>query len=105
MTAAAFGAFLAALLAESLTSWLFIRGSRRRHPALWRHAGCPTVMGNGDLISAWPLVRYVGRREYAALPDPAAVRFADGLRLPLVASYWATAASVAAFLAALLLGA
>ncbi|MEL7482465.1 MAG: hypothetical protein AAGJ29_13000 [Pseudomonadota bacterium] len=46
-------------------------------------------MGNGDLISAFPLVNYIWRRDYAALSNPQAVAYADGMRLPTVLSYWA----------------
>jgi hypothetical protein len=99
-----FAIFLICLLAESLTSWLFIRGSKKKHPALWGHAGCPTIMRNGDLISAWPLIRYVSRREYVTIEDPVAISFADRIRVPMVVSYWATLGSVAAFFFALLLG-
>lgn len=101
---AAIGVFLVSLLAESVTSWMFIRGSKKRYPALWEHAGCPTIMGNGDLISAWPLIQYVTRKDYAAVSDGAAVSFADGIRMPMVASYWATVASAVAVAVTLLLG-
>jgi hypothetical protein len=102
MTWAIGGAFLILLIAESLTSWLFIRGSRTKHPSLWQHAGCPTLLGNGDLMSAWPLIRYVRRRDYAALPDGAAVAFADRMRMPMIISYWAALASAVALVASLL---
>ena len=99
-----FGAFLIFLIAESLTSWLFIRGSRKNHPSLWQDAGCPTLIGNSDLISAWPLIRYVSRRKYSALPDRSAVAFADGIRMSMIVSYWAALGSGIAALVGFLLG-
>lgn len=60
-------------------------------------------MGNSDLVSAWPLVRYVSRREYASLPDSEARSFAESIRRPLIVSYWATVGSAAAFLSVLLI--
>ncbi len=89
--------FFVCLIAESVTSWIFIRGSKKKHSVLWRHAGSPTLLGNGDLISAWPLVRYVFQRRYASIGDMGAVSFADALRIPMVASYVAAMASVIAF--------
>lgn len=100
----AFGVFFVCLTAESWMSWRFIYGSRKRHPALWRHAGCPTVMGNSDLVRAWPLVRYVSRRAYRTLPDSKAVSFADEARRPMMVSYWASVGSAAVFFSALLIG-
>lgn len=99
-----FGVFVVCLLAESLTSWLFIRGSRKNHPTLWQDAGRPTVIGNGDLISAWPLIRYVSRRGYSAVPDGSAVAFADRMRVPMIISYWAALVSGIAAVAAFVLG-
>ena len=74
------------------------------HPKLWEDAGCPTLMGNGDLISSWHLVRYVSRREYRFVDDVDAVSFADRLRGPLAVSYWAAVVSVVVFFALLFLG-
>lgn len=51
-------------------------------------------MGNGDLVSAWPLLRYVAQRRYASLDDNAAVSFAEQFRFPLLAAYAATLLSV-----------
>ncbi len=104
MQVAVIVAFVLFLIAESVTSWLFIRGSKRKHPALWEHAGCPTLLGNGDLFSAWPLIRYVSRRDYAAVSDTQSVNFADVFRVPLIATYWAAVASAIALIVTLLLG-
>jgi len=81
--------FIISLSLESATSFMLIRGSRKNHPDLWKHAGEPTLMGNGDLISAFPVINYIWRRDYAALSNTQAVAYADGLRLPTVLSYWA----------------
>jgi hypothetical protein len=86
-----FGAlFLVCLIAESVTSWIVIKGSKKHHPTLWIHSGYPTLMGNGDLISVYPLVRYYWRRQYAELRDEKALAFADKWRLPTVLSYTLT---------------
>jgi len=97
-----FSIFFVCLMAESITSWMFIRGSRKKHPILWEHAGEPTLIENGDLISAISLVEYVRRREYSEISDIEAVQFAEKLRRPLVYSYWMTVVSVAIFLGSLL---
>ena len=96
-------AFVLFLIAESTTSWLFIQGSRKNHPTLWEHAGCPTLIGNGDLINAWPIVRYVSRRDYAAVSDQRSVAFADKLRLPFLVTYWAAMASAIALIITLVI--
>ena len=104
MQVAVIVAFVLFLIAESVTSWLFIRGTKIKHPALWEHAGRPTLMGNGDLFNAWPLIRYMSRRDYAAVSDAQSVAFADTFRLPLIITYWAAVASAIALIATLLLG-
>jgi hypothetical protein len=94
----AFGVFIVCLILESITSWMFIRGSKKKHPELWVHAGEPTLMGNGDLISAWPLNKYLMDRAYIEIRSKAAIEFADRLRLPFVLSYFSALISVAIFL-------
>ena len=73
----AFGIFFTFLILESVSSWIFIRGSKKHHPELWTHAGEPTLMGNGDMISAWPLNKYLMQRKYQELSDQAAIQFAE----------------------------
>jgi hypothetical protein len=73
----AFGAFFFFLILESITSWVFIRGSKKNHPILWKHAGQPTLMGNGDMISAWPLNKYLMQRKYQELNDIGAIAYAE----------------------------
>ena len=91
--------FFVPLLGESVTSWIAIVTARKRFPELWEHSGCPTLMGNGNLTKAWPLVKYYRDRDYlevvghgAALRgpvgDPEAIAFAEKLRGPLVWTYW-----------------
>lgn len=92
------GLFFICLIGESITSYMFIRGSRKKHPVLWEHAGEPTLMGNGDLINAFPLVEYVRRRDYSEIFDVEAIQFADKLREPLVYSYWIAVASAVVFI-------
>lgn len=91
------GIFFLCLIAESITSWMFIRGSRKKHPVLWKHAGEPTLMSNGDLISAFPLVEYVRKRNYVEITDVEAVQFAENLRLPLISTYWMAIFTVVIF--------
>ena len=55
------------------------------------------MLGNGDLISAFPLIRYLQERRYEELADTAAVSFADRMRVPTVASYYAAVISVIPF--------
>ncbi len=83
----AFSLFFIFLLLESLLSWLFIRGSRKNHPKLWRHAGAPTVLGNGDLVSAWPLNKYLLQKRYKEIGDDSAVNFAERIRTPFLFIY------------------
>ncbi len=82
---------------ESVTSWVFIRGSKKNYPTLWKHAGEPTLMGNGDMISAWPLNKYLMKRKYLEVEDPKAVKFADKNRLPFVITYFGACVSVLVF--------
>lgn len=81
---------------------MFIRGSKKKHPELWIHAGEPTLMGNGDLIKAWPLNKYLMGRSYTEINSQAAIAFAERLRLPFVISYFSALVSVAIFLICLL---
>ena len=82
---------------EGITSWVFIRGSKNKHPELWQHAGEPTLMGSGDLISAWPLTKYLLSKQYMELDNMEAKMFADKLRLPFVLSYFLAVISVTVF--------
>ncbi|MCF6251092.1 MAG: hypothetical protein L3J75_07460 [Methylococcaceae bacterium] len=92
-----FGVFGVCLIMEGITSWVFIRGSKKNHPELWQHAGEPTLMGNGDLISAWPLTKYLLSKQYTGLDNIEAKIFADKLRLPFVLSYFSAVISVMVF--------
>ena len=94
----AFSLFFVFLILESITSWIFIKRSERNHPQLWRHAGKPTLIGNGDLISAWPLNKYLMSREYRQLKDQDAINFADKLRKPFVYSYFGACVAVIVFI-------
>ena len=98
-----FSIFALCLISESITSWIVIRRSKIKYPSLWKHAGKPTLIGNGDMISAFPLVNYIAYRRYAHLPEEEAVRFADNIRLPFVVSYYAACLSAAIFLAVFLI--
>lgn len=94
-----FGLFLTV---EGIASWVFIRRSRRLYPELWEHAGSPTLLGDGDLISAWPTNRYLLRRQYLQLDDATARNFAEKLRLPMLIGYFGSWAAVAGVLVSLL---
>ncbi|WP_375203472.1 hypothetical protein [Hyphococcus sp.] len=95
--------FLACLIAESITSFVFIKDSKKRHPALWEHAGKPTLLGNGDLISAFPLIQYAQARRYESLADEKSIAFADRIRMPMVISYYAAVVSALIFIAVAIL--
>ena len=95
-----FSIILVPLIAESVTSWRAIRTAEKRFPALWEHSGSPTLVANGDLMKAWPLVKYYRDRTYFDLvtydgidlppiKDPQAIDFAEKLRRPLLLTYWA----------------
>ena len=99
----AFGIFFTFLILESVSSWVFIRGSKKHHPELWTHAGEPTLMGNGDMISAWPLNKYLMQRKYQELSDPAAIQFAEKNRLPFVVTYFGAVVSILAVFAVIYL--
>lgn len=92
-----FGIFMACLILETITSWMFIRGSKKKHPELWVHAGEPTLMGNGDLISAWPLNKYLMSRFYSEISNESAIAFAEHLRLPFILSYFSALLSAIIF--------
>lgn len=96
--------FFFCLCLESWTSFKVIRGSKKDHPALWKHSGEPTLMSNGDLISAWPLVKYYRNREYLAIEDPDGIAFAEKMRGPFINTYYSAAITVIIFLLALLFG-
>lgn len=101
-----FGILAAGLLLEGVTSWFAIRVAKKHYPDLWCHSGNPTLLGNGDLINAWPLVKYYRDRSYLqtaeyddeqipAIVDKKTIKFAEKLRVPLVATYflaWKSAA-------------
>ena len=93
-----FSIFTGSLILESVTSWIFIRGSKKNHPVLWRHAGKPTLLGNGDLINAWPLTQYLIHREYKDVENKEARHFADKIRLPFIITYFMALISVVVFL-------
>ena len=97
-----FGIFIFCLTMESITSWRFIKGSKKKHPELWVHAGEPTLMGNGDLISAWPLTKYLLSRQYHQLENKVAVDFAEKSRLPFIVSYFSAGISAIICLASML---
>ena len=94
-----FSIFAVCLILESITSWIFIRGSKKKHPDLWRHAGKPTLLGNGDLFSAWPLNQYLIHRQYQQLGNKGAVQFAEKIRLPFIITYFMALISVLVFIA------
>jgi hypothetical protein len=98
-----FAVFAVFLTVESVSSWIFIRGSKKRHPTLWEHAGCPTLLGDGDLIRAWGTNRYLLHKKHLELNDGAAQEFAEKLRLPMLIGYFGSWLAVAAFLLCLLL--
>ena len=47
------------------------------------------MMGNGDLVRAWPLNKYLLFKRFEEIPDPGAVQFARKMRLPVVGTYLA----------------
>lgn len=76
------------LTAESIASLLFIRKSRNNYPVLWKDAGCPTILGDSDLISAWKTNRYLLKRDYLKIEDETGRQFAERMRFPMLAGYF-----------------
>ena len=64
-----------------------MKGSKRNYPALWEHAGRPTLFEDAHLFSAIPLAKYIWRRAYSEIEDSEAIVFADKLRRPAIFSY------------------
>jgi len=93
-----FIAFAVFLVAESILSWHFIRGSKKHHRVLWRHMGSPTLMRNADLIGAWKINKYLLRKKHAILQDVEARGFAERMRLPMLVSYFGSFVTVIIFL-------
>lgn len=92
-----FAVFFVCLIFESITSWIFIRRSKKYYPVLWEHAGSPTLMGNGDLVSAWPLTRYLLNKRYLEISCESSKSFAEKLRLPFLMGYFSAVVTVAIF--------
>lgn len=100
---ASFVVFALFLSVESVASWVFIRRSRKLYRSLWEHAGSPTLLGDGDLISAWGTNRYLMRREYQSLRDDPGKQFAERMRLPMLIGYFGSWLAVLGFLICLFL--
>ncbi len=96
-TAIALGLFLLCLCAESLTSFIFLRGLRKNHPIQWEHSGQRTIWTDSDLISAWGTVRYLQRRLYLDSGNAAGIAYCAKHRLPVVTTYWAAVITVPLF--------
>ena len=100
-----FGVFFVCLIGESVTSWIFIQGSKKKYPMLWKHAGSPTLMGNGDLFSAWPLAKYILKKRYLKIDCKDSIVFAEKLRFPFLAGYFSAIVTVIwCFVALLIFG-
>ena len=106
-------AFALGLILESTTSWIAIRTARKHYPDLWEHSGKPTLLGNGDLMNAWPLVNYYRNRKYLEpvqyedhvlqpITEKNTLEFADKLRKPLVYAYYAGWGGVAVLIICLI---
>jgi len=94
--------FFAALLVESWFSWRFLRQLRRDYPDLWDRSGRRTIWTDSDLMSAWPTIRFLWHREYAAEASSDELLFCEKYRLPVTLS-WAAASVAAAILFLVLL--
>jgi hypothetical protein len=101
-TIALFVVFIVALCAESWFSWRFLRGLKRNYEDLWVRSGKRTIWSDGDLISAYPTIKYLWNREYVPLSQASEVAFCESYRLPVVISWAAAGISVLAFFVSLL---
>ena len=90
--------FMVALLAESLTSFLFLRGLKKQHPLQWAHSGERTIWTDSDLISAWGTIRYLQRREYLGSGNATGIVFCARHRPFVISTYWAAVISFALFI-------
>jgi len=101
-TAVALWLFLIGLCAESLTSFIFLRGLRKLHPQQWEHSGERTIWTDSDLISAWGTARYLQRRLYLGGGTRAGIAYCDRHRVAVVSTYWIAVVTVPVFLLSLL---
>ncbi len=102
-TAIGLYAFVLGLLLESITSWRFLRTLKSRYPELWAHTGYRTMWTDGNLIGAYPTIKYLSGRAYSDRQNPEEVSFCDSHRLPVVWSYRFAVLSVICFFAAMAL--
>src|SRR5688500_3419199 len=89
--------FLVCLCAESITSFIFLRGLQKEHPEQWRHSGERTIWTDSDLISAWGTIKYLQRCLYLNSSNQAGIAFCAKHRLSVVATYWAAGTTVPMF--------
>ena len=94
--------FVVALCAESWFSWRFLRELRTNYEDLWVRSGRRTTWSDLELISAYPTIKYLWKREYVPLSQESEVDFCERHRLPVAISWAAAVASVPAFLVSLL---
>jgi hypothetical protein len=92
------GMFLLALCIESWFSWRFLRRLKHEFPRLWEISGRRTIWTDGDLISAWPTIRFLWRREYLATGTQEEIAFCESYRLPVILSWAAAGITFAAML-------
>jgi hypothetical protein len=100
-TTALFIVFIVALCAESWFSWRFLHGLKRDCSRLWVRSGKRTIWSDGDLISAYPTIKYLWNREYVPGSRDSEVAFCESYRLPVVVSWAAAGVSVLAFFVSL----
>jgi hypothetical protein len=79
-----------------------LRRLKREFSDLWVMSGKRTIWSDGDLISAYPTIKYLWNREYVPDSRDSEVAFCESYRLPVVVSWAAAGVSVLAFFVSLL---
>ena len=90
--------FLIMLVIGSAIQWTFLIKLKKHHSILWVHAGKPTIINNGDLVSAWGTTRYLMNRDYNQSENDDGIRFCESFRGAMFYGYFLTASSVPIFI-------
>ncbi len=90
-TITTFVAAIVFILIESWFSWRYLQQLKRNYIRLWEESGRRTIWTDGDLISAWPTIRFLWTRGYEEnCSSDEEMQFFEKYRIPVVVS-WALA--------------
>jgi hypothetical protein len=59
----------------------FLRALRSRHESVWEALGSPTPFANNSMSNSLAVIRYLWRKDYETIDDPAFVSLARMLRI------------------------